>query len=206
MNERMINMFSAKGESLVRNRTAANKKILRGRCKEIREGLTEDYLTEGSRLIAEQVLASEEYRSAETVFVYRSMREEPATDALIAQALADGKTVCVPLCLPETRMDAKRIAQDSEWRSGPFGILEPLPEAETVPPEEIDLAIVPCVACDARGNRLGHGAGYYDRYLTGTRCFKMALCFDRLILGNIQTDREDVRMDAVITETQIYRR
>lgn len=205
MNERMINMFSAKGETFVKSRVDANKKILRGRCRTIRSELSEEEVLEASRRIAEKVFESPEYQVASTLMIYLNYGKEVSTEEIVRRALEEGKRVAIPLCLPEYQMEAKLYREGDALVPGPYGIQEPEKNAETVPKDELELAIIPCVACDARGNRLGHGAGYYDRYLEGTAFFRMALCLDKLLLGNIQTYTDDIRMDAVITESEVYR-
>ena len=165
-----------------------------------------DYLRDASDAIAKHILAGEAYRDATTIFVYMSYGKEVITDGFIAQALADGKKICIPLCLPENRMEAKRYTGPEDLHSGKYGIREPREDAETVAREEIDLALIPCVACDKRCNRLGHGAGYYDRYLEGMNFVKMALCPEKMILSNVAVDTLDVPMDAVVTEEGIVTR
>jgi 5-formyltetrahydrofolate cyclo-ligase len=198
--------FAKKGEAFSKESADGLKKLMRSRCREILEGVDDSYIKEASDAITSRVLGTEEYASAETIFCYMSMGREPQTDALIERALADGKRVCIPLCLDDHKMEAKLYKKGDELSHGAYGIREPLASAETVDPSEIDLGIIPCVACDRHGKRIGHGAGYYDRYLTGTEFHKMALCFEKLIMGNIPWYKTDVLMDSVATDENIYGR
>ena len=91
------------------------------------------------------------------------------------------------------------------WKTGAFGIPEPDPgKSKQVPPEEIDLVLCPCAGFDESGNRVGMGAGYYDRYLP--RCKNAAVCavaFEAQRLEQVYTDEHDRKMDGVITEESI---
>lgn len=202
----MLEQVIKNGETYVKNAADGNKKLMRMRCKEIAEAMEQSYVARASEEIASRVLASEEYRTAQTVFCYLHFGKEPATDAIIAQALADGKRVCVPLCTGPHDMEAKRYREGDLLQPGAFGIPEPSAEAETIPREAIELAIVPCLACDRDGKRIGHGAGYYDRYLADTTCVKMALCFEKLIMCNVPWYKTDVGMDLVETDENTYGR
>lgn len=197
---RMIDQLSKKGDMMMANSIRARKDMLRKQCKETRKGLTEEYLQAASRDITAHLLESEAYRAAKTIFTYMNYGKEVITDDFISRALADGKRICIPLCLPGNQMEAKCYRGPEDLHIGKYGIREPREDADTVSPEEIDLAIVPCLACDPRGNRLGHGAGYYDRYMADREFRKVALCPEKLLLVNTPVDNLDVTMDGVVTE------
>jgi len=204
MNNTMINNFNTRGDQYMKSNIRAKKKLVRDRMKARRKELTREYIEEASGKIADTLLSSEAYRDAKVIFCYMNYGNEVQTDRIIGQALADGKTVCIPLCLEEHQMEAKKYTSDSELVPGAYGIREPRRDAETVDPDEIDLAVIPCLSCDSRGNRLGHGAGYYDRFMEGRSFRKTALCFKRLQAANVAVDDLDVRMDEVITEEKNY--
>ena len=191
-----------------RNPTSAeiqqNKRALRARCREIVKGLSSEYIEEASRRIAERVTASPAYKTAGTIFCYMSMAGEPITDAIIDQALAEGKRVGIPLCIGPHEMVVKEYKLGDELTRGAFGIREPLPEAKEITTDEFDLAIVPCVACAEDGRRIGHGAGYYDRFLRAAGFIKLAICFEKLLADNIPLEDTDIYMDGVATEDAIY--
>ncbi len=152
------------------------------------------------RVITARVLKSAEYRAARTIFIYVSTASEPDTLPVIQDALKNGKQVCVPRCLKGHQMEAVRITALSDLQPGAYGIPEPSEGCITVPPERIDLAVIPCVAASEKRERLGHGAGYYDRYLLGVKACKMCLCFSWLLFSKIPTDPHDIPMDIVITD------
>lgn len=174
----------------------------------IREELTDRYITEASAVIADRLLETEEYSRANTVMCYLDYGKEVRTSAIVERLWADGKRVCIPLCTDTKAhiMEAKLYTDETVLVPGAYGIMEPPADAETVPAGELDLIVLPCVSCDRSCNRLGHGAGYYDRYLPGTDASLIALCTEKLMSDEIPVDEFDVPLDAVITENDIYRR
>jgi 5-formyltetrahydrofolate cyclo-ligase len=102
-------------------------------------------------------------------------------------------------------MTSGATATSSRWCTSPSKRPAASAASELVAPEEIDLVLVPCVAFDKNRNRLGHGAGYYDRYLPlCTRAKCIAVAFEAQRLPRVVTDAHDRRMDAVVTEKKIY--
>ncbi len=150
------------------------------------------------------MLAGAQWDAAESVFLYVSMWAEPDTRALLEDALAAGKRVYVPLCCPDRVMKAVRIRSTEALRPGMCGIPEPFDQTETASAGELDLLLVPCLTASRDGKRLGHGAGYYDRFLSGGHGITMCLCYEALLTETIPTDAHDVRMDFVQTEKQLY--
>ena len=174
----------------------------------IREELTDRYITEASAVIADRLLETEEYSRANTVMCYLDYGKEVRTSAIVERLWADGKRVCIPLCTDTKAhiMEAKLYTDETVLVPGAYGIMEPPADAETAPAGELDLIVLPCVSCDRSCNRLGHGAGYYDRYLPGTDASLIALCTEKLMSDEIPVDEFDIPLDAVITENDIYRR
>lgn len=183
-----------------------NKKALRARCREIVKELSPEYIEEASHKIADLLLATDAYKNSNTIFCYMSMGGEPVTDEIIERALEDGKRVGIPLCVGPHEMVVKEYKSGDELARGAFGIREPLAGATEITADEFDLAIVPCVACSEDGRRIGHGAGYYDRFLSVSGFNKIALCFEKLLTDDIPLEDTDVYMDGVATEDAIYGR
>ena len=157
--------------------------------------------TEASERIQTQVLESAEYRDAQTLLLYLHMPTEPDTDRIIRQAIDDGKAVYVPKCVSKTEMVAVRIRSFSDLAPGAYGILEPVDCSETAGPDALDLILVPCVAASKDGRRLGHGAGYYDRFLSGGADRAICLCFSQALSDEIPTDENDVTIRRVISDS-----
>ena len=119
-----------------------------------------------------------------------------------------GIAVAYPISLPNGIMKAMVPRKEDAWRQGPFGIWEPEEEfSDPADPEEIDVILVPCVAFDRKGNRCGHGAGYYDRYLPQCRkdMIPVLIAFDAQETDTLMTDATDVPVRIIVTETGVIR-
>ena len=145
------------------------------------------------RRITGQVLAHPVYLQTACVFCYVSTPQEIDTHELLCRTLADGKTLCVPLCGAQGEMTARRIRSLDELRTGKYGIPEPDAAAEELPPEQIGLIIVPALACDTQGYR----------FLSHTGAVRMALCAEARLLSCLPHEPFDMRCDYVITERQV---
>ena len=177
------------------------KKQLRKRISALLKALPEDYRAAAGDSIQDRVLASQTYRDAGRIFLYLHMPTEPDTGRIIHAALSDGKAVYVPKCVSRTEMLAVRIRSTDELAPGAYGILEPRDCSETIEPDALDLILVPCVSASKDGKRLGHGAGYYDRFLIGNADKTICLCFAKALCADIPMEENDVFMHRVISET-----
>lgn len=162
-------------------------------------------MIEWSGEIAERVFSLPEYKEAGTIFTFVGMDLEVDTRRIIQKALSEGKRVAVPKTFGKGIMVPCEISGLQDLMPGRYGIPEPKEDAPEVSLGEGDLILVPCLACDLEGMRIGHGAGYYDRLLAGSRAFKAILCFDALVVDGIPYDDLDVRSDIVVTETRVVR-
>ncbi len=182
------------------DKPALRKQLLEARktfSRETRRAMEEGIFT--------QLAALEVYRQAKTIFLYCSTPEEVGTGLLMADALRTGKRVCVPLCTDAYGvMEAREIPDVSALSPGRFGILEPPHDAPVVLPEEICLCIVPCLAADRAGFRLGYGGGYYDRFLRGTQAKKAVLCAECCLFDALPVGKHDMRCNIVVTERQVH--
>jgi 5-formyltetrahydrofolate cyclo-ligase len=178
----------------------AEKQRIRLETKQISMSLDPAYRIEASRSIIRQVLELPAWQKAKTVMAYVSMPMEPDTRELIEQALAEGKTLLLPYCVDREHMVGVPVTDLSGMKIGRLGIPEPepLPEGTEVPEPEVIL--VPCVAATLNGIRLGHGAGYFDRFLTEHRGMTICLCFRRLLRADLPAEDTDVPVDLVITD------
>ena len=178
----------------------AEKHRIRRETRLVSEGLTPEYRRTASGEITRQVLALPFWAEAKTVMAYWSLPSEPDTMALMETALREGKTLLLPHCLPAGRMAAVPVADLSVPVPGEMGIPEPpLPEDGAETPEP-DLILVPCVAAAMNGIRLGHGAGYYDRFLAEHSGRTVCLCYRALLRADIPAEDTDIPVDLVVTD------
>ena len=189
-----------------RDRIREEKKALRRQVHAKGETLDGAYREEANRQIRERVLASDFWQQANSVFLFVSMWDEPDTYALLEDALQGGKAVYVPRMYPGRIMKAVRIYGLDELQPGTMGIPEPVNDRETAGTVGLSLALIPCVTAARDGRRMGHGVGYYDRFLVDRRCRKVCLCYEALLSDEVPMDTHDIPMDAVVTEKEIYRR
>lgn len=176
-----------------------NKKELRAKIKQKITSLSQEYLNSSSRRIQQTVISSLCFKNASSIFVYVSMAKEPDTSLIIKTALREGKRVYVPKCIRKGVMIPVRINEESVFSPGFMDIPEPEETAQEND-VKIDLAVIPCVSADLKGNRLGHGGGFYDVFLKKTDVKKVCLCFSELLCDEIPTEKHDIKMDIVITE------
>ena len=169
-----------------------------------------------SQKIISALSQQKEYQQAETVLWYLHCRSEVHTqEAVLAELLNKRKKIIIPYCtkdsLGHNHLGLWYLESLSELVAGTWGILEPPKEkwglvGKEVSPKRIECVVVPGVAFDQRGGRLGNGAGYYDRLFTQLtpQCQLIGLCFNAQIMESICMQQYDVYMHKVITETNIY--
>src|SRR4051812_2636204 len=152
-----------------------------------------------------------EYAAARTVLFYVDVRSEVRTRHYLPTALTHGKKVVVPWCNDQGELELFHLESMDELAVGMYRILEPKPElrrlpAKQVEPRALDLVMVPGVAFDRTGARMGHGKGYYDKLLQHARpdAPLVALAFECQLFPEIPTAPHDVFMDKVITEKAVY--
>ncbi len=151
-----------------------------------------------SGAIVDAISGIEEFTRAHKVFVYLNSSNEPDTQEVVGLALMLERVVCVPRVRGD-EMRSIAITPFSNFRTNKWGILEPEGGVDI---EDIDVAIIPLVAYDGL-NRIGHGKGYYDRYLKNHECLKIGLAFDCQQLKRVEIDEWDVPLDILITEKKI---
>ena len=140
---------------------------------------------------------------ANYIMIYYSVRNEVNTAPIINYLLEAGKTVALPVCTPERDLNAAVINDLSQLQPAPFGLMEPGPGSPLIADEELQLIVIPGVAFDEKGYRLGHGAGYYDRFLSKTpNAFKLGLAYDFQIVPDLPTENHDQRMNGLLTPSR----
>lgn len=170
--------------------------------KELSE-LPQSYIDESNERIAEIVIGSEAFKNAERIFAYCSVDREVSTEKIILEAFRQGKTVALPVSLVKSKMLFREIKSLEGLKIGRYGIPEPGDDCPELFCTENDLALVPALCCDRSFNRLGNGAGYYDRWLRANRPFSVCLCREMLMQDEVPTDEYDFRVCAYANENEI---
>ncbi|MBI5560037.1 MAG: 5-formyltetrahydrofolate cyclo-ligase [Deltaproteobacteria bacterium] len=167
-----------------------------------------------SLMIQKRFTAMREFRSAKRLVIYSSFRNEVLTDEIFLRAVGEGKEVYFPRVVRLAPSGAKgaphlsfyMVKDRRELSPGSYNILEPPHGGVEAGPEAFDCAVVPGVAFDTSGTRLGYGKGYYDRVLTRTRCPVVALAFGFQCLAEaLPSEPHDVRVDSIVTENKVLR-
>lgn len=185
---------------------ALEKQRLREERLAAREALSEQERSVLDDRITQKLLATSEYAEATTVLTYVSVSSEVSTRMFIERALRDGKTVAVPRCLPGHCLEFVAITSLDQLIAAPFGLLEPPKELPALTEEQMDasICIVPALLVDAKGYRLGYGAGFYDRFLSTYPGKKICLAYQQsLSRTTLPHTAFDVAVDLVITESEV---
>lgn len=185
------------------------KQTLREECRVVRKNLSSEASARAGLAIQERVLDLPEYDRSRLVHTYLASRDnEVSTLMVVDHALAHGRRVVVPVVKPGTRRLRHALVDTlADWRPDRWGLLSP-PVDHAAWLEDlaaIDLVLIPGLAFDAQGRRLGFGGGYYDRFLGRVGAVKAGLTYGCLFLPEVPEEPHDVRMDLVVTEAGIWR-
>ena len=178
----------------------AEKQRIRQEARMISEQLTPEYRRNASREITRQVLFLPFWKEAGTVMAYWSLPTEPDTRELMETALREGKILLLPRYVDRFRMTALPVKDLTGLKPGALGIPEPEAEEDRKAIPDPDLILVPCMAVAPHGVRLGHGAGYYDRFLSEHSGKAVCLCFRALLRADIPAEETDIITDLVISD------
>ena len=183
---------------------AEEKQRLRSVMRRMERELPQRYKQSADQAIDAHLVANPEYQEASTVFCFVGTIHEIDTRPILADALATGKRPNEPPCVGKGITELRQIHSLEELSTGAYGILEPPEESPVVCPDEVDLAILPCLTCNHLGQRLGQGGGYYGRFLFGYRGGTVLLCREKLIREEIPLEPHDYPVPWVLTETCLY--
>lgn len=182
------------------------RKVVSGK----RKKLSSEENADMSERIRERLFGTDEYTSAESIYIYVSFNNEPDTYEIISRAWDDGKTVFVPCTGREKgRMDFVSIESFDDLSRKVMGISEPEYDLRKVSmPDKNALVIMPGVAFDEEKNRAGYGGGYYDKWLEKAceDVKKTALAFEFQVFKDVRimTEAHDIRPDHIVTEERVY--
>ncbi len=178
-----------------------DKDALRRRCLQIRESLSPEEVAAASAATCERLARWDLLRRAHTVMAYLAFRNELDLGDLFALLPS------IRWVLP--RIEGHRLVlhpyDPDRLVRHPFGMLEPHPELPVVDPALLDVVLVPGVAFDPRGGRLGFGGGFYDRFLPTTPAVRVGVTYDACLLDALPCTEKDQRMDWIVTPTRLIR-
>ncbi len=176
-----------------------DKNTLREKKHRETAALSDEYIEKSNAAILEKLLKLPQLEQAGTVFAYCSVGREVSTSELLELLLLRGQRTALPVCGQNGAMEFYVLESLPQLSAGAFGIPEP-PRCIPAVPAANDVMIVPALCCDMHGNRLGHGGGYYDRYLARHEVFTVCLCRAKLIESALPTEHTDIQVNLVITD------
>ncbi|MEX0681787.1 MAG: 5-formyltetrahydrofolate cyclo-ligase [Balneolales bacterium] len=182
-----------------------DRDLLRKKFKSQREQLGITDLKSLGQKIAERLFLSEWYRNAYVVHCFSGTPEkgEIATDAVLSYVIRSEKQLVMPrLSDRKGEMEHYRVDNLNLLKKNKFGIMEP-PKGERVWPVELDLVLVPGLAVDMQGNRIGYGKGFYDRFLASTPAHKLMLLPEQFIVDHIPNTSHDIPVEGIVTEERL---
>ena len=178
---------------------AAAKQALRQEMRSRRKAMPQAEKVSREQRLCRRFLESSLYADCRQLFCFVALPQEPETRELLRRALADGKTVAVPRCPPEQPLESQLV-------SGSFGVAEPLETLPVILPDagQAPLCLVPGLAFDQNGGRLGYGAGYYDRFLRAYPFLrKIGYALSPFVTDCVPTEPTDQRLDGIATEISL---
>ncbi|MEM7009540.1 MAG: 5-formyltetrahydrofolate cyclo-ligase [Thermodesulfobacteriota bacterium] len=179
------------------------KQNIRTVISDVRKKLSAAEIDEKSSTISDHIVELEAFKLAKSISLYSPILNEVRTSAIFKAAVGLKKEVYFPR-VNSLSLDFYRIYDLNDLVQGSFGVLEPVPNKHKVNLEQVDLFILPGLAFDKSGNRLGFGKGFYDRALKNiSENKKVGICYDIQLLSSIPTDEHDSRVGTIITEQGI---
>ena len=185
------------------------KKIIREKNKIIRNSILSETKSVFDTKICDRIMSLVSYRFAETVLLYAPVNSEIDVSPIAEAALSAGKKVAYPRCIPDTsEMEFHYISSLDELRPGTMNIPEPDVSAPLFKSSDIIdrnkcLCIIPALAFDKRGYRIGYGKGYYDRYLSRFDCIRAGVIYSELLADKLQNGRFDLQIDGDLFKVQL---
>ncbi len=178
------------------------KKALREKILKKRNALTQEEVIKKSSAIKKNLYSLPEFEDAKKACIYVSFNSEVHTHDIINENIK-GKEIIVPK-VNEDKLLLCELRSFDELEKGSFCVLEPGEERQVFP-HDIDCVIVPGVAFDREGFRIGYGKGFYDRLLNEVNCPKIGLCFDMQLVDEVPLEEHDVPVDIIVTETKVIK-
>ena len=176
------------------------KKEVRAFFLKKRKELVVKEILKKSDAIEKNVFSFPRFIKAQNAMFFISIGKEPNTNKMIERALTQ-KIVLGPKIFGEALIPCE-LSSTNNFVKGQYGVLEPA-EENFFPISKISIIFIPGLAFTKKGDRIGFGKGYFDRFLAKTTAYKVGLCFDEFITKELPMDDYDVKMDAVITDKRV---
>ncbi len=173
---------------------------IRSKILKVRNALTELEVNKKSKIIEQKFLSLSEIKDKTNFFIYNSFKNEVQTSGIISALKSDGKTVSCPLIKGDDMLAV--IPTSNDFTLDKFGIKTPK-EYSVV--NNVEVAVIPLIACDTLKNRIGFGKGYYDKFLKDKNIIKIGLCYDFQVVDLIVKNEWDVPLDIIVTEIEIIK-
>ena len=179
-----------------------DKNKIRKNMSAVRDAMTEKERKEKSKIMWQYLMESEEYQKADIIFTYVSVNSEAETTSFFEKIWRDGKKIAVPITEKNRKMDFVFLNCMEELTQQRWGIPEPDKQKSIITlPTNKSLFIVPALAVDKKGARIGYGGGYYDTYFSKVKDgFKMGFVFSVQKIQEIEVENTDILLDGIITE------
>lgn len=175
-----------------------DKNVLRKEMREKLKKISCKTLEENSKIVAEKTLELECVKNAKKICVYLNFSSEIITDNLIEKLLELNKEIFVPKIVSDSEMKAVRFYKKDDFFLDKYGIRTPKSDDKG---QDFDVILMPLLAVDKSGRRLGRGKGYYDRFLNGeVRAKKVVLCHQIQVVERVPFDNFDKKVDIIVTE------
>lgn len=190
-----------------RDDIAAAKRAARAHARAARCALDLATCDAASESLAAALLSLQELAGARIVLAYGATPEEIDPAPTVASLRARGTRVALPRIESPGVLGVHLVEHDDDLDAGPYGLTQPRADAPRVPLDDIDAVLVPGVAFDEAGFRLGYGGGYYDRLIPQLRddCLTIGIAYDEQLLERIPAEEHDVRVRLVVTPTRVLR-
>ncbi len=181
-----------------------SKDELRRRFLSLRDSMSRDHRLMLSKVIQERLLSLSEFKRSSIVGCYSAIGSEVDTSIIASHVLIQGKVLAYPRILGMGKMEFRAVSDPMlDLTLGKYSILEPLESCKLIEP---DLLIVPAIAWDEHGYRIGYGKGYYDRYIRSSHAkasIYIGLAYDFQVISSIPHTIHDAKVDIIVTEKRV---
>lgn len=177
-----------------------DKQVIRAAIRSQKRTMSRNQIRQASEHLTQIVLRSSQYRNAESIYGYLPFNQEVDTRAVLEQALRDGKRVALPKIYGK-EMRFLWVTDLNAVQKAGIGCPEPVADGPVADDPDA-LVLLPGLAFDLQGGRLGYGGGFYDRFLTAQHHPTVALCYSFQLLPCVMMQKHDVRADCVIATTK----